>query len=96
MKPHGDVINLPYDHSRFMQNWWRAKECRGCKFLHIGESVNHNHCDNPQKGREEEKRVNGHNNSSDCTQTELKDRLSWGDNREKRRGNRGSFYLGQS
>ena len=27
---------------------------------------------------------------------ELKDRLSWGDNRELRRGNRGSSYYGQS
>ena len=34
-----------YDHSRFMKNYWRARLCHGCKYLHVGRNVGHNHCD---------------------------------------------------
>ena len=43
-----------------MKNWWRARLCRGCKFLHIGHHVDHNHCDsNPANGWRQD-RVNGY------------------------------------
>ena len=36
---------MKYDHSRFMRNYWRARLCHGCKYLHVGKNVSHNHCD---------------------------------------------------
>jgi len=38
-------VNIKFDRSRYMKNWWRARLCRGCKFLHVGREVDHNHCD---------------------------------------------------
>lgn len=59
------MLNLPFDRSRYMRNWWMARLCHGCKFLHVGESVDHNHCDCKFGGDPhwQDKRVNGWHNS---------------------------------
>ncbi len=36
---------MKYNHSRFMRNWWAARLCHGCEYLHVGIGVDHNHCD---------------------------------------------------
>lgn len=41
-----------------MDNKRRAKLCIGCKFLHIGVNVDHNHC-NKSKNYWMHKRANG-------------------------------------
>ena len=35
---------MPFNRSRFMKNWWKARLCHGCKFLCVGREVDHNHC----------------------------------------------------
>jgi len=53
---------MTFDRSRFMKNWWRARTCHECKFLHIGRKVDHNHCDLKPFTDWREDRVNGHSN----------------------------------
>lgn len=67
MRPHGDIIHLLFDRSRYMKNWWMGRNCRGCAFLHIGKSVSHNHCDHIHGDYYEEKRVNDHDVFGNCT-----------------------------
>lgn len=53
---------MSFDRSTFMKNWWKARQCHGCKFLHLGRQVDHNHCDAKSFGEEQEnreRRVNG-------------------------------------
>ena len=48
---------MTFDRTKFMKNWWKARACHGCKGLHIGRKVDHNHCNfNASKGTD---RVNG-------------------------------------
>lgn len=35
---------MPFDRSKFMKNWWKARQCHGCRFLEVGRKVDHNHC----------------------------------------------------
>ena len=56
-KPNGKKW-WQFDRSTFMKNWWKARWCRGCKGLHIGRKVDHNHCDF-LKSDDAHARVNG-------------------------------------
>lgn len=50
------------DINRFKKNWWKARLCRQCKFVHIGKKVDHNHCDlqyHASSKDDREDRVNG-------------------------------------
>jgi len=42
-----------------MRNYWKAKLCHGCIYLHIGKNVDHNHCDASGDAWENH-RVSGH------------------------------------
>ncbi len=44
---------------QYKSNDEKAKACHGCKWLHIGYSVDHNHCDNSYC-RFGDERANGH------------------------------------
>ncbi len=44
---------------QFKSNDEKAKACHGCRWLHIGYSVDHNHCDNSYFSCGD-KRANGH------------------------------------
>ncbi|GAG30548.1 unnamed protein product [marine sediment metagenome] len=50
---------MAYDHSKFMKNWWKARLCHGCKSLHVGRKVDHNHCDLAPSDDLKQDRVNG-------------------------------------
>lgn len=50
--------------NRFKKNWWKARLCRQCKFVHIGENVDHNHCDLRPETPWRKQRVNGQNRCS--------------------------------
>ena len=56
---------MKFDRKRFMKNLNKAKQCHGCKYLHIGQNVDHNHCDCKYgDGHWQDDRVNGHYNHS--------------------------------
>lgn len=72
-----------FDRRQYMRNFHKAKQCRGCKWLHIGRGVDHNHCDS--RGGDshwQDHRVNGHFNypnnlyyKTECLQKEDKPKL---------------------
>ena len=54
---------MKFDRKRFMRNLNKASQCWGCKYLHIGQNVDHNHCDcRYGDGRWQDHRVNGYFN----------------------------------
>lgn len=54
---------MKFDKKRFMENLNKAKQCHGCTFLHIGQDVDHNHCDcRHGDSHWQDHRVNGHYN----------------------------------
>ena len=58
-----------FDRSRFMKNWWKARLCHGCGFLHVGREVDHNHCE--IGGPYQELRVAGRVSRSCCHKSEV-------------------------
>ncbi len=60
MRPHGDIIHLRFNRSDWKKNHWKARLCWGCKWLHVGKSVSHNHCDHPYVGEYGKKRVHNY------------------------------------
>lgn len=51
--------NKEFNRARFMRNWWAARLCCGCIYVHIGKDVDHNHCDIRRATRWMDERVNG-------------------------------------
>ncbi len=58
-----EELKLKADRKQYTKNYKRAKLCRGCKFLHIGRRVDHNHCDcRFGDNHWQDRRVNGYHN----------------------------------
>ena len=54
---------MRFDRQQFMNNLNTARQCWGCRFLHIGRDVSHNHCDcRYGDSYWQDHRVNGHYN----------------------------------
>jgi len=47
-----------------INNYKKGELCNGCKHLHIGINVDHNHCDHSNKSHWMEERVNGRQKES--------------------------------
>ena len=61
-----------FNRQRFMRNLNTARQCWGCKFLHIGREVDHNHCDRRGASSWMEKRVNNLVTDNECCLMEHK------------------------
>ncbi len=57
---------MTFNRKKIMRNYWAARLCHGCKYLHVGRKVDHNHCDCKFGDTHwQDKRANGHFNHPD-------------------------------
>ena len=57
---------MTFDRKKYMRNYRVARLCHGCKYLHVGRKVDHNHCDCKFGDTHwQDKRANGHFNHPD-------------------------------